>query len=709
MGIAVGIDLGTTYSAVGRIDPTTGHAVIIRNPEGEAVTPSVVAVMPGGKTLIGAEAKEQQELGYTETAAFFKRSMGQKDFSLTLCGSQYSASDLAGILLRGLVQQAQEVSGETIDAAVVTVPAYFKNSEREATLEAASKAGLKVLGLLNEPTAAVFAYGLNADGASRKVLVYDLGGGTFDVTLAQVDGEEIRVLGSDGSHMLGGKDWDDALVRWITDQFSDEFDVDLSDDSEQMGQLAVVAEKAKKRLSRANSAPIRVSYQGHTGKYELTRDEFDDITSFMLQETSDIVDRLFASMDPPVSWQDVDGAILVGGSTRMKQVHDYIERMSGKPPLGGVNVDEAVALGAAIRANQNASGAPTMLLGSGSSASPSDGPNMLLGGRKVTDVTSHSLGMIAESSDRSRYINDILIPKNSPIPARQTQRRELRVPTSGGELEVYLLQGQEPAPLDNEVAAKYVFTDIPYVGDGRTLIDVTYSYDENGVIAISAVQTETNTSLPMHREPVPEDMSWATRSPLENDQVEQTANPGIPSTGEIYIFIDMSGSMHHSISDATRAAQRFVDQTNVKSMHIGIVGFATSHKIYQEATNRKRQLKNSLIKLKQNFELYEVGGGNADDPLSYLESLFSDYGTYKLALILTDGIWEDSEEAVQCAHSVWEHGINTIGIGIGGADEDFLKQISSIQDLSELTDASHLVESFSKIARVISSGDGLVR
>ena len=184
-----------------------------------------------------------------------------------------------------------------------------------------------------------------------------------------------------------------------------------------------------------------------------------------------------------------------------------------------------------------------MLLGSGSSASPSDGPSMLLGGRKVTDVTSHSLGMIAESSDRSHYINDILIPKNSPLPARQTQRRELRVPTSGGELEVYLLQGQEPAPLDNEVAGKYVFTDIPYVGDGRTLIDVTYSYDENGVIAISAVQTETDTSLPMHREPVPEDMSWATRSPLENDQVDKTANPGIPSPGEIYIFIEMSGSM----------------------------------------------------------------------------------------------------------------------------------------------------------------------
>lgn len=334
---------------------------------------------------------------------------------------------------------------------------------------------------------------------------------------------------------------------------------------------------------------------------------------------------------------------------------------------------------------------------------------MLLGGRKVTDVTSHSLGMIAESSDRSRYINDILIPKNSPIPARQTQRRELRVPTSGGELEVYLLQGQEPAPLDNEVAGKYVFTDIPYVGDGRTLIDVTYSYDENGVIAISAVQTETNTSLPMHREPVPEDMSWATRSPLENDQVEQTANPGIPSTGEIYIFIDMSGSMYAAIEDAVEAAKQFVDQIDIDSMRVGIVGFASRHKVYQEATSNMLQIRTSLVQLNQHFKSYEVGAGNADDPLSYLDCIFSDYEPYKLALILTDGVWDDSEEAVQCAHSVWKQGINTIGIGIGGADEDFLKQISSIQDLSELTDASHLVESFSKIARVISSGDGLVR
>lgn len=707
MGIAVGIDLGTTYSAVGRIDPVTGRAVIIENPEGEAVTPSVVAIMPGGKTLVGAEAKEQQELGYTETAAFFKRSMGQKDFSLTLCRSRYSASDLAGVLLRGLVDQAQEVSGETIDAAVVTVPAYFKNTEREATLEAARKAGLKVLGLLNEPTAAAFAYGLNADGVSRTVLVYDLGGGTFDVTLAQVDGDEINVLGSDGSHMLGGKDWDDALVRWIVDQFSDEFDIDLSDDSDQMAQLAVVAEKAKKRLSRASSAPIYVSYQGRKGKYELTRKEFDGITSFMLQETSDIVDRLFAGMNPPISWQDVDGVILVGGSTRMGQVHDYIERMSGKPPLSGVNVDEAVALGAAIRANQNASGAPTMLLGSGAPSAAAGGPSMLLGGRKVTDVTSHALGMIAESSDRSQYVNDILIPKNSSIPARRTQRRELRVPNSGGELEVYLLQGQEPVPLDNEVAGKYVFTDISHVGDGHTLIDVTYSYDENGVIKIGAVQTETNTDLPMHRETVPEDMSWVTHSPIENDRIERETNSNTPE-GEVYIFIDLSGSMGLSLGQALGAARQFVDQIDVERLHVGVIGFGSSTRVFQDATSHKPELNNCIAGLQSQFDRGVCGYGT-DNPLGLLTDIYSSYGTAKLAVILTDGEWSSTNQAISDARSSWKRGIDTIGIGIGSANESFLKQISSIQDLSELTDASHLVESFSKIARVISNGDGLVR
>lgn len=707
MGIAVGIDLGTTYSAVAMVDPKTGRARVIPNADGDAVTPSVVAVKPGNQVLFGSEAKEQQELGYTETAAFFKRAMGQEGFSLSLCGKQYTSVDLSAILLRGLVHQAEEVSGETIDAAYVTVPAYFRNTEREATLQAARKAGLNVLGLLNEPTAAAFAYGLNGKGVHQTVLIYDLGGGTFDVTLAEIDENEIRILGSDGSHILGGKDWDDAVSRWIVDQFEDEFDEDLTEDPEQLAQIGVLAENAKKRLSKAAYADITVSYKGHRGKYRLDRQTFDDITSYMLQETSDIVDRLFSSVTPRRTWADVNGAILVGGSTRMQQVHDYIERMSGKPPLSGVNVDEAVALGAAIRANQDASGQarPGMLLGAGAGGAAAK-PTMLLGGRKITDATSHALGMISESEDRERYVTDILIPKNSAIPANNTQRRELRVPRSGGEMEVYLLQGSEPAPLDNEVAGKYVFTDIPYVGNGSTLIDVTYSYDENGVIKVSAVQTETGRQLTMHREPVPDDMSWVLRSPKDND----TAGGATGMGGEIYLFIDMSGSMSgERIQKAVQASHNFARQIDLNVFKLGVIGFGTTAKGFLQATDDRNQITQSIDGVLARFEKGETGWGTTN-PLGILPNIFSDNAQAKVVVILTDGDWSGEDAAVRDAHSAWNMDIQTIGVGIGEANEAFLRKISSMKDLSGLSELSQLSANFSKIARVISTGgSGLTR
>lgn len=699
MGIAVGIDLGTTYSAVARINPQTGRAEVIPNAEGDAVTPSVVGIASDGRILFGTEAKEQQELGDTNTAAFFKRYMGQSDYTIRMAGRDYTPIDLSGMLLQGLVRQAEQVSGEKIDGAYITVPAYFRNSEREATIEAGRRAGINVLGILNEPTAAAFAYGLNGKNTHQKVLIYDLGGGTFDVTLAEVDGDSIRVLGSDGSHILGGKDWDDAVARWIIEQFSDEFDIDLTDNDEELARLTVMAESAKKRLTKAPSATITVNFEGHRGQYVLDRETFDDVTSFMLQETSDIVDRLFASVRPRVTWADVDGAILVGGSTRMLQVRDYITRMSGKPPLGGVNVDEAVALGAAIRANQDAAGhvSPMLTIGGGRRATIGGGtaaaPRMLIGGKRISDATSHALGMILESTDRSRYVNGVLIPKNSPIPAENMRSAELRVPRSGGELEVYLLQGAETRPLDNEVAGKYVFSDIPYVQGGRTIINVSYRYDENGVIQVSAVQQETGRQLVMHREPIPEDMSWTDGSPADN-QPESVAEPGT-----VYLLIDLSGSMSgRPLQEAIKAANDFVSQLDLSTFAIGVGGFGSKFVNFCSPTHDERALRDCIDSL----GVGRKTGYGTESPLGHMPPLLSEFGGTKLIIILTDGSWFNAGAAVSEAQRCNDMGIDTIGIGIGEADEKFLKRISSIQDLSGLTDLSHLSESFSKIARAIS-------
>lgn len=720
MGITVGIDLGTTYSAVAMIDQQTGRAHVIPNRDGGSVTPSVVAVMPDGQVLIGDEAKEQQETGYTETAAFFKRAMGDESFTLPLCGRTYSATDLSAMMLRGLVEQAQEVSGSTIDHAIVTVPAYFRNAEREATLEAARLAGLDVYGVLNEPTAAAFAYGLNGSPEPQTILVYDLGGGTFDVTLAHVDGDEIRVLGSDGNHQLGGKDWDDAVVRWVADKFEDEFDIDVTDDDEQLARLAVAAENAKKRLTRSAYADIVVDYAGHKGKYRLSRDEFDEITSFMLGETADIVERLFASVNPPMKWSEVDGAILVGGSTRMPQVHEYIERMSGKKPLGGVNVDEAVALGAAIRANQDAEGHPLLTIGGGAAApaatigsgASSDGPHMVLGGKKIVDVCAHALGMIAESSDRSQYVNTVIISKNTPIPTNYMKTVELAVPRSGnGRMEVYMLQGDERAPLENEIAGKYVFEGIPYVEGGKTNINVAYCYNGSGVIEVYGQQAETGQEFVAIREPLPEDMSWVQRSPLDIEREQMESRKRNRLTGEIYLIIDVSPSMDgEPIRKAIEACHNFVDMIDVQNLHVGIADFDGIDSIVGEtlmASEKDEEIRKRISRIGDSPTCNQ----RTSSVLAALPPLFSDDAATKLAIILTDGEWgwkgSWEELPIRDAHFDWEQGIQTLAIGFGSAREDFLKKISSISDLAGLTDLNHLSETFSNIGREISSGAGL--
>ncbi|RYQ18385.1 Hsp70 protein [Bifidobacterium pseudolongum subsp. globosum] len=711
MGITVGIDLGTTYSVVAMVDAGTGRARVIPNRDGGAVTPSVVAVMPDGRVVIGDEAKELQETGEAETAAFFKRAMGDASFSMPLGNKNYSATDLSAELLRGLVEQAQEVSGLTIDHAIVTVPAYFRNAEREATLKAAEMAGLDVLGLINEPTAAAFAYGLNGSDVSQTVLVYDLGGGTFDVTLARVDGDEIRVLGSDGDHQLGGKDWDDAVVRWAADMFEEEFGVDVLDDDAAASQLAVAAENAKKRLTRSSYADITVESRGHRGRYRLTREEFDSITSFMLGQTADIVERLFASIEGGMDWSRVDGAILVGGSTRMPQVHEYIERMSGKKPLGGVNVDEAVALGAAIRANQTADGRSLLTIG-GATASPSmptlgEGTHeerMLIGGKKIVDVTAHALGMIAESPDRTRYVNTIVIPKNTPLPATQFKTVEHRVPRSGnGRMEVYMLQGEESSPLDNEVAGRYVIENIPYVEGGVTHITVAYQYNDSGVIEVYAQQDETQQELPVTHEPVPDDMSWVTRNPLDLEREQRELAERNRLTGEIYLLVDLSGSMRGTpLQKAIEACHGFVGTINIQDLHIGVVGFANDKQVISQASPDENVIRAGINELAQ-----RVGGGNTPTTLDILPSLFSPDAPVKLAIILTDGYWGTESISIQDAERAWSQNIQTLAIGFGSAREEFLKRISSISDLAGLTDLNHLSETFSTIGREISSGNGL--
>ena len=248
MGIRVGIDLGTTFSAVARINPETGKPVVIKNSFGSAITPSVLCFEKNGNILFGEDAKNMQAIGDTNTAAFFKRSMGKDLYSVDFLGKSYSATDLSAILLKKLKEEAEQQIGDKIDSAVITVPAYFTHKERAATIEAGKKAGLDVIAIINEPTAAAFAYGLNKKDTEQTVLIYDLGGGTFDVTLARIASNEIDILGSDGDHELGGKDWDDCVARYLANEFDEKYGIDVSDDPEMVASLLVTAENVKKQL-----------------------------------------------------------------------------------------------------------------------------------------------------------------------------------------------------------------------------------------------------------------------------------------------------------------------------------------------------------------------------------------------------------------------------------------------------------------------------
>lgn len=693
MGIRVGIDLGTTFSAVARIDPGTGKPVVIKNGFGAAITPSVLCFRQDGSVLFGEDAKNMQAVGDPNAVAFFKRSMGKDMFSVDILGKSYDATDLSAILLRELKEEAQRQTGESIEGAVITVPAYFTHKERSATIEAGRRAGLEVIAIINEPTAAAFAYGLTERAEEQTVLIYDLGGGTFDVTLARINRKEIRILGSDGNHELGGKDWDDCIARYLAGEFLESYGVDLTEDPEMVASLLVTAESVKKQLTSRDQVSVPIAYQGIRGTVEITEEIFESISQFLLGTTKDVTQRLLESVE--MTWAQVDGVILVGGSTRMRMIRDYVTEMCGKPPLGGVNVDEAVALGAAIRANITEKGEAVPALG-GLFGRRKGGGLLVQGAKAVSDVTAHSLGMISISPDGEEYINSVIIRKNTQIPAANTKPFHLRTRSKGNELEVYVLQGEFRRPLDNTILHKYVISKIQRTDPPNSVIEVTYQYTADGVVQVSARQKETGKTLPVKVEPVPEDMSWTDLSPREHQ------GGGKAPAVDVVLAIDLSGSM---CGDPTRKAiaamQDFVDQMDEDTARIGIVAFADQVREVLPLTGdfgRVRQVISGLAEV-------DVGVCNEAQPFTAAYGMLRKRESdVRYIVVLTDGCWSNTSYAVDAAERCHRSEMEVMALGFGSADYDFLKKIASTDDFAALTDLSQLGSTFSKIAQAIGEG-----
>lgn len=690
MGIRVGIDLGTTFSAVARINELTGKPEVIKNNFDSSITPSVLCFEPNGTILYGEDAKNMQGMGNTNAIAFFKRSMGNDAFAVNLYGKTYTATDLSAILLRNLVVEAEQRCGETISSAIITVPAYFTHKERQETIRAGKQAGIDVIAIINEPTAAAFAYGLHDKENEQTVLIYDLGGGTFDVTIARINRDQIDILGSDGNHELGGKDWDDCIARYLVQEFNEEYGVDLSEDGEMVASLLVTAEHVKRQLTSKDEVSVPIIYKDIKAKITITEELFRDISSFLLGATKDLTNQLISSIG--LTWEDITGTILVGGSTRMRMIHNYVKEMSGKNPLPGINVDEGVVIGAAIKANID---------GAGKTINQGDHGEekyfSIAGAKTVSDVTAHALGMIAVGEDGERYTNSVIIPKNTSIPAVSKKQYNFKTRAKDNELEVYVLQGAYERPLDNNVIDKYIITNIEKTTQNPSVIEVAYQYTANGVVDVTAIQTETGKTLPIRVEKIPEDMSWTDGSPIDQSVSVQ---PEI----EIILAIDLSGSMMGTpVRRAQEAMKEFIHQMDSEYTKIGLLAFADETKIVTKPTDKFIKVLSAIDKI----AVGDVGGCNGAEPFSKAyDTLISRFGKrhdnkIRYLVVLTDGVWIHPKRAIREAKRCHQSGIDVIALGFGGADEAFLRKIASTDDFASLTNLAALSDSFSKIAQAI--------
>jgi molecular chaperone DnaK (HSP70) len=687
---AVGIDLGTTNSAVAVVDDS-GKAVVLPNRHGKSITPSVVW-FDENRVIIGEEAKEEMRVGGS-VASFFKRMMGEADFRFVSAGVERSAIELSSCVLRALREDAERALGHPVTDAVITVPAYFHDPQRKATLEAGRLAGLNVLQLINEPTAAAIAYGAAKEAkGTRKVLVYDLGGGTFDVTLLEISPEQTRVLTSAGDAELGGKDWDARVVDYLAAEFLREYGINPLEDAVAIGDVWVAAEDAKRVLTDRQSTTVFIAHEGEKGRYTFSRVQFEELCQDLVERTYDTVREVLNSRT--LTAADVAEVLLVGGSTRMPMIQQGLTKLFGREPSHGVNVDEAVALGAAICAQAHtASKGPTGL----AALAPGEttGQGMLLGGSRVTDVTPHSLGMIAINEDNTAYLNSIILPKDQAVPRRESRPYQHHTrPDDDNLLEIFMTQGEREAVDQVIYLGRYVIPRVPHETGGAAIVNIDYAYDLSGSVQVSAQLKSTGIELSMTIEPLPGDVPQRFLSP--------PPKPVIPHV-TVYLAFDLSGSMSgEPLEEAQKAAMAFLGQVDLSHCSMGVIAVADSTKTVLQASQNASKIKSAI----KSLHIGMVGGGNSAHPFDEAMRWLKSAKPPRFLITLADGAWSNQGLAIKRAKALHQAEIDVIAIGFGGADRAFLNAIASCDQGSFFTSLNGLTSTFSSIAQVITRTQG---
>lgn len=494
----IGIDLGTTNSAIAMVNEF-GKAEIIPNKEGERITPSVV-LFDDDQIIVGSIAKQSCVAEPDRTVASIKSHMGSSDFVFEYKQNQYKPEDISAMILRKLIEDAESYLNDKITDVVVTVPAYFNDKQRKATVDSGKISGVNVLQIINEPTAAALTYGLDKN-INQRIIVYDLGGGTFDVTIMKVENGNFDVIASDGDRQLGGNNFDEKLMIYLNDKFKQQHEIDLFEDPVLIQDLRLKSENAKKVLSTKLSTTVYLSAKGKSARITVTRKLFSDLIADFITRTELLINAVMT--DASLEWKSIDQVLLVGGSTRIPSVMDMILRVTGKKPSTQVNPDEAVALGAAIQAG--------IIAAKDQNENVNDMVRMKYGAINVSDVTAHSFGAITlDEFDNKR--NAIIIPKNSKIPVRKSQIFYTSA-TNQTQVKMVVIQGEDPDP---EFCTTIGTTtlDFPPKPENSPII-FNYEYDVNGIIHATAKDPDTGKKS---------EIQIAREGALTKEQINQKKN-----------------------------------------------------------------------------------------------------------------------------------------------------------------------------------------